>query len=472
MPTTITISQLPNTPFDMAYGPNPITLSGISSAEDKYVLRIFDGGATPLADIRQTPNSYGKAIFDMQNILQSKVAPPDDNIDSLGVGPATNNSIRNSVAESVVYTLSIGYEVGGVVTLMPVGYGPYIAYGGSKKYFEVPFYAEAYQAEVTDGVDNCNQVNRVGLALTDIKWLTGPADTGDDIQDYITINQNISTRNVYSDDMTTTSWFQTIDRRGNLNTKVRGIEAWKIYFCTDDLVQGLPVIVPNTTSYSGGPNASIGDGFGVSNTLAAITLATGPYNLPGSITIPAGTTHYYVVPVAYSNSLCSTTVNDLDDQDLMQAQRFNIVDAQCNDFEHFQFSWLNSLGFKDYFTFTKRVDSSSNTRRNNFLKEAADYNGTSYQVSEGQRGYTTYSSKIEDIYTVTSGYMNDDQAKLLQTLFQSADVRVRMADDAPLVWRPINILSSTYDQKTNRKNKLFQYTVRFKIAHNIKAQRG
>ena len=156
----------------------------------------------------------------------------------------------------------------------------------------------------------------------------------------------------------------------------------------------------------------------------------------------------------------------------MQVQRFNILEEKCNDFEHFQFSWLNSLGFKDYFTFTKRVDNSTSTKRNNFLMEAADYNGTSYSVAEGQRGFTTYSSKIEDIYTVTSSFMNNDQAKLLQTLFQSPDVRVRMSEDAPLVWRPINILSSTYDQKTNRKDKLFQYTIRFKIAHNIKAQRG
>lgn len=472
MPTTITISQLPNTPFDMAYGPNPITLSGITSGEDKYVLRIFDGGSTPLADIRQTPNKYGKAIFDLQNILQSKVAPPDYNIDSLGVGAGTANSIRNTSTESMYYTISIGYELGGTVTLMPVGYGPYVVYGGSKQYFEVPYYAEAYQAEVTTGVDNCNQVNRVGKALTDIKWLTGPADTGDDIQDYITINQNISTRDVYSDDLTTTSWFQFIDRSGTLDTKIRGIEAWKIYFCTDDLVQGLPTVIPNITSYGGGPNASVGDGFGMPNTLKAVTLATGPFNLPGSTTIPAGTTHYYIVPVAYSPAVCASTVNDLDDQDLLQAQRFNIIDAKCNDYEHMQFSWLNSLGFKDYFTFTKRVDNTTSTNRNQFLKEAADYNGTAYSVNEGQRGYTSYSSKIEDIYTVTSSFMNDDQAKLLQFMFQSPDVRVRMADDAPLVWRPINLLSTSYDQKTNRKDKLFQYTVRFKIAHNIKAQRG
>ena len=54
----ITLSQTPNSVFDMAYGPNPITLDGITPTQDKYVLRVFaQGGATPTADIRQTLRS-------------------------------------------------------------------------------------------------------------------------------------------------------------------------------------------------------------------------------------------------------------------------------------------------------------------------------------------------------------------------------------------------------------------------------
>ena len=101
-----------------------------------------------------------------------------------------------------------------------------------------------------------------------------------------------------------------------------------------------------------------------------------------------------------------------------------------------------------------------------------DYNSQSWSVDQESRGYTTYSSKIEDIYTVTSDFMNDDEAALLQTMFQSSEVKVRMADKDTNQWIPIDILGSTYDQKTNRKDKLFQYTVRFKLAHNIKSQRG
>ncbi len=480
MPATITITQAPNTVFDMAYGPNPITLSGLTPQEDKYVLRIFSiGGATPIADIRQTPNQFGKAIFDLQNILQSHVKPPLNTIDSLGVGPQASNSIANTNEEQFTYTLNIGYEVNGVVTMNTAGYGPFTVYGGSKQYFEVPFDTTRYQSEVSTNVADCTVVHRVGRALTDVQWMTDPANTGDNIQNYITINQEIATRDVYSDDHTTVTWFQELERQGGTSYSVKGIEAWKIMFMGADGNRiGFASIVPNITTWGGGPNGNIGDGFSIPSSLMAVTLATGPYNLPGAINVPANCTHYYVIPVAYT---CTTnaescdpqTQTPIDCQDLMQAQRFNIIDATCNDFDHTQFSWYNSLGFKDYFTFTKRSDRQTKTKHNNFLKEAADYNSSSWNVTEEDRGFTTYSSKIEDIYTVTSGYMNDDQAKLLRTLFQSADVMVRQAAaDDPHIWRPINILSAIWNEKTNRKDRLFQYTVKFKIAHNIKAQRG
>ena len=82
----ITVLQTPTTPFDMAYGANPITLGGIDTiaSADKYALRITIIGQTdPITDIRQTPNKQGRAIFDVQNALQAYVGPMQNKIDSL-----------------------------------------------------------------------------------------------------------------------------------------------------------------------------------------------------------------------------------------------------------------------------------------------------------------------------------------------------------------------------------------------------
>ena len=88
----VIVTQVPNLIFDMAYGANPFTLSGIDPTDDKYALQIFVvGNAIPIADIRQTPNRQGRAIFDIQNILQTVVGPQVNTIDSQYYGLSLEN---------------------------------------------------------------------------------------------------------------------------------------------------------------------------------------------------------------------------------------------------------------------------------------------------------------------------------------------------------------------------------------------
>ena len=94
-------------------------------------------------------------------------------------------------------------------------------------------------------------------------------------------------------------------------------------------------------------------------------------------------------------------------------------------------------------------------------------------VNEQSRGFTTYSQSIKEQWTATSGFMNDEEAKLLESMFKSPSVMVRFSvGEYANQWLPINLLSSSYTEKTIRKDKLFQYTVNYKLANNIKSQRG
>ena len=123
----ITIPQTPHSPFDMAYGANPITLSDISNNADKYALRIYVVGQTePIADIRQTPNRVGRAIFDIQNILQSQVGPMVNNIDSLNYQSFQSNTRLALAGRSLVeYQIATAEETGGIPAAgQPLGYRP------------------------------------------------------------------------------------------------------------------------------------------------------------------------------------------------------------------------------------------------------------------------------------------------------------------------------------------------------------
>ena len=114
-----------------------------------------------------------------------------------------------------------------------------------------------------------------------------------------------------------------------------------------------------------------------------------------------------------------------------------------------------------------------NTKNNEFLKESADYNSNSYSVDLQSRGYTTYSQTIQETWTATTDYINDQQAELLESMFKSAQINARFSTrEYTDQWVPVKIQRSKYTQKTNRKDRLFQYTVTFTIAQNIKAQRG
>jgi hypothetical protein len=91
------------------------------------------------------------------------------------------------------------------------------------------------------------------------------------------------------------------------------------------------------------------------------------------------------------------------------------------------------------------------------------------------RGTTVFSQTLPEEFSAFTGFVSDADALYLEGLFISADVKVRF-DDAPgaerYQWVPVSLLSSAYEEKTVRKNQLFQYDIKFKLAHNIKSQRG
>ena len=115
----VSVTQQPYRPFDMAYGANTITLNGITPSQQKYALQIFVvGQTTPIADIRQSPNRYARAIFDIQNILQTQIQPTIDNVDGLhysGTFAAQNTRMQIANGELVQYQIAFTTETNGSI---------------------------------------------------------------------------------------------------------------------------------------------------------------------------------------------------------------------------------------------------------------------------------------------------------------------------------------------------------------------
>ena len=473
----VIVTQVPNLIFDMAYGANPITLSGIDPTDDKYALQIFVvGNAIPIADIRQTPNRQGRAIFDIQNILQTVVGPNVKDIDSqyYGSGFVPQNQ-RLSLAGPTLTEYQIAYatESGGVVGAFTTYPEIFTVIAGSKQYFEVPFDETPYQPVISaDAIFPCSDIDRYAIPLSDNSYVI-PDDLPGKTLAYYSSPDGIDVHNVYLDDMCTKSFYQKVERSSTTppTAPVQGLEAFYVlqFNAADNLIQ--TNVITNTQSNGGGPNIALYQGTQISGDFQVITAATGPANLMAPLN--QFTKSYYILPSVYGCSEDTQSQIDVMTEAAWRAQKYIINDPECLDYPHVQFAWQNSLGYRDQFTFTKKLVHTTKTKNNNFLKGAADYNSTSYSVDIEDRGYTTYSQKIQNEFSVTSGYMNDEEAKLLKHLYQSAEVKVRFSTGQYAnQWVPVTINSLTYTEKNYKKDKLFQYTVKFTLASNIKSMRG
>jgi len=480
----ITLIQSPHRPFNMAYGANPVSLSGLTINEDKYVLQVYKLGAvTPVADIRQSPNKMGRAIFDIQNILQNLIQPSGDNIDGLHYTFSTlaqvNTRLRIGDGEISQYQLRIGYEASGsaTTTLQP---NIYTTIGGSQPYWQEQFNTDDYIPLVTAYAlisgEFCTSVVTGAIPLSDNTWTIEDNQTGDTFLTDYSSPAGIDVHEVYEGDQCTKSFYNALRYTGNsTGQNVRGIEGYWVAQYNKAGNRIVTSFVNNTQANGGGPNITLGQGTTPTSNYLINTIATGPANYPTG-TLAAATDHYYIIPVLWTPLPCVTdplSQTPVTNQAAWRAQRYNVLPTRCIDYSHIQFAWLNSKGMRDQFTFTKKNEKKVGVKKNNFLKEAANYNSNTYNVTVQDRGFTTYSQTLTEGYSADTDYINDAQAKLLEHLFTSPDVMVRFSDGVLANhWQPANVLTASYVQKTIRKDKMFQYTVNFKIAHNIKSQRG
>jgi hypothetical protein len=489
----VILTQNPN-PHNFAYGVNAVTLSGIPSGAQKYLLQIRDsGGTVVLATLRQSKNASNVAQFDIQNVLQSYVSVPATNVDGLGIG---NDILTNSPNEVYEYILRIGHETNGVITLEDTIYGTYQVVAGTKKYYQIQGIdvLEDSQYRIRPLVEaegqevECYTLGYTGNALSnvrreyDINALTYANPTqvpGDNSWD--TANK-VWVEECRNDERLTKSFWNQMSMDVNAPATANHIGAFQILVYNGS-IQTQEVFIPNLVSNGGGPNTAINSSVTGSGENLVITMGIGPANLKQfsyrddstvyNFLLDQDWTHYYITPVANQASDCgSGTLYGTWGEPLMNPTLIIRKEESCLDFDPIRFQWVNEYGFLDYYSFDKKNVKTVNTKRNTYLKEANNYDSNVFDIRIGQRGVTTYSQKSEEQYEANTGYMTDAEAETLQYLFRSADVRVQSDRFGTEEYLPVVLLDTRWKEKTNRVDQLFQYTVRFKLAHNIKTQRG
>lgn len=459
----VTVKQTPGQ-YNLAYGSNAIVLDGMTT-ETKYVIRVKDQQGNILADVRQAPNQFGEAIFDLQNILQTYVGPGR---------PFGDNNINyaNSFFSGFSYDIDYGTETGSTVTIDGTVNNLEV-YPGRKLYYENFWDAPKYMSTVAS---NPLRVTNEGAGLTDNKTLKTETLTGlTGLQ--TTLTSQFYDNTIRIDDALTISYLQiVIPDDSGVGDQQKSIAAFKVltYDANNNLLNGYQF--ENTLSNGGGPNAFFGDNAIPAFPYSIISFGAGPFNLSSLGVDFNNVAKYYVMPYSYDLETTNTPIptnigsDNLLDEPGWYGHKFTIDNGICLDYEPIQFSWMNSFGFRDYFSFTKRNERRVRIKRNTYLKNPVNYNGADFNIQPEQKGSTVYSQELNQQFTANTDYVSDEDAAWLESLFVSPDVRVRFHGSTD--WLPVVLDSSSYTQRTFQKDRLFQYEVRFSLAHNIKSQRG
>lgn len=449
-----------------AFAPVRVTLDGVDT-NNKYVLQIFEYDeltstyGDKIADIRQSPNNDDRAIMDLQNIFQSFVGQDVD--------AETTDKLTTSEDQTYTIGIKVGQEDPNGVVTIDTTYDPYELVPTRLEYYEdinnIAISAQPVVSGDDEAPANCTIVTAIGELLTDLPtYEAGKFKGGRPTS--ISSTEAIHKVNLTDTDWMTITYLNEVIPAAPLpESEVKGAEGWVIHEFSDDDEQGVTFIA-NTLANGGGPNTAVGNGVIVRFPYTYESVQASMNN--GSFTLDPMTTHYFVYAVAYQPSGCEDHPGF--NIPMYTPLRVDVTTPDCLDYEHIQFSWMNSYGFRDYFTATKRNERSVNVERNTFFKQPVDYNGTDLTVNTYDRGETTYSQKLTENFTATTDYMDDVTADYLENLFRSPDTRVRFGDSNQ--WFPVVLTSNTWTERSFRKDRLFQYTINFRLAHGLKTQRG
>lgn len=456
----ITLTQEPNM-WNLAYVPNVFVLDGMTT-EDSYLLQVMIDG-TPVSTSIQPANPVGVAMFDVAKILQSYLKGAY--IEDTAMLSDTPNSL-------ITYQVRYGSITDGIATFDGLSAVKH-ALNGYDNYDVINWDYTDYIPEPT--AFECISefpppYNTNAVYSRQYEWLTN----------WPTYSNGIKTFKVRPDEHRTLSFFNIIanynsgDMWGpnespffikvayyNAAGSLLGVDNETI---TSTLGLGTRVDCNDNTSAVADDNDFIG------------TIGVGPWNIQNSTLYWAPTAAYYIVSI-WSKDFCvePSFIDDCTDEALLEdylgykiyEARFDIEDP-CTKFQPINVSFVNQYGQKDYYTFDRRNEQTTNIARNNYTRSLGSWSDASFTISNQDRGNTTFSADLTTQLLLKTNWMTDAESKWLEELFISPSVMIFYEG----VWRPVVVNTASYQQKTFARDTMFQHEITVEFANKKKVQRG
>jgi hypothetical protein len=445
--------------WNKAFGPNVFTLYNTAASQASiYYFEIWNYNLTEkLATMRQNRNSAGVCHFDVKKILQNQVEPQR--------GLEATALLATSGPETLEYKVKAGYIS---TTDIPIitfeSSTSYKLTMGRKPFFELDWDETPYIGQYTAVGSGLHSIIEPAQLLTDWDYAVPKASlTGTVPSEFANAAYSDAyVRRIRRDEQWTISAINQADISDG-STEVISQLRVKSYNGTtlvDDIT------IDNTEANGGGPLRV--DACNYAAVVAPFLIITAQVG-PDMLGLSADITHYYCW-FEVSNPVSLIGCTDL--APTTGINRFDIDLGECNDFTPIQLSWMNSLGFRDYFTFQKRNDNEITIKRNEYYELPGDWNAGTFAIGQEARGRRVFSQSAEETWVLRTGYLTDQEAEFVKSLLLSADVNYHevLANDA--TWFAATLTTARWQAKTFRKNKLFQLEIEIKVSNNVTTQRG
>ncbi len=140
----------------------------------------------------------------------------------------------------------------------------------------------------------------------------------------------------------------------------------------------------------------------------------------------------------------------------------SIDDTNCWGFEPIRFTWINTLGGRDWYTFIKRNTFTQSANRQTLYRVPAYWSSASYNVqdnSPARYGNTVFNIDLVNNWTASTDWITEEQSNWLRGLFASPSVFAYLPGRSQPA--AIIIQDAEYSVQTYAREKLFQYFISF-----------
>ena len=133
----------------------------------------------------------------------------------------------------------------------------------------------------------------------------------------------------------------------------------------------------------------------------------------------------------------------------------------CRD-EYTRFAFINMYGFWDYYNVYLPLKKENQVDRSLYEKTFSNYTDSLSSYNISSRGTSQYYTEYNEMYSISTDYVNKEVADWLTEMFESPEVFIQQGSN----FVPINITNTGITWNMNQyRQKLFKYDIQFKYAN-------